>query len=101
MAAMEARRCKRTARERVAYVRGEMRARGEGATTTKVSSADVEAATAMEAATAVKATAAAAATTSGVCRDRQDHRASQHGSARGEFRPEFEHGYRHGTPSHQ
>src|SRR5260370_1129301 len=33
----------------------------------------------------------------GICRDRQDHRASQHGRACGEFRPEFQHGCRHGT----
>ena len=87
-----------------------MRSRSERMAATEVSSADVGAATTkaspMEAAamkaTATKATAATMATTataaSGICRDRQDHRASQHGSACGEFRPEFEHGYRHGTP---
>src|SRR5207249_4205775 len=74
-----------------------------------VPAADVEAATtkasameaaAMKATIAVKATAAAMATTaSGICRDRQDHRASQHGSACGEFRPESQHQCRHGTPS--
>src|SRR5436305_904351 len=106
---MEARPRKRTARERMAYVRGKMRSRGERATATEVSSADVPAAdveaattkaSAMEAAAAMKATAAAVATTaSGICRDRQDHRASQHGSACGEFRPESQHGCRHGTPS--
>src|SRR5205807_904151 len=57
---------------------------------------------AMEATAAVKATAATMATTattaSGICRDRQDHRASQHGSACGEFRPEFRHGCRHWQP---
>src|SRR5215471_13511172 len=103
---MEARPRKRTARERMAYMRGKMRSRGERATATEVSSRDVEAATtkaAMEAtataveatAAAVKATAAAKATTaSGICRDRQNHRTSQHSSTCGEFRPEFQHGCR-------
>lgn len=113
---MEARPRKRTARERIACVRGKMRSRGERATATEVSStevpaADVEAATTkpaaatveaatatMEATAAMKATAAAATmatTASSMCRDRQDDRASQHGSARGEFRPEFQYGHRH------
>jgi hypothetical protein len=114
-AAMEARPRKRTARERMAYVRGKMRSRGERATATEVAStevaaADVEAATTkaaaatveaaattMEATAAVKATAAAtmATTASSICGDRQDDRASQYGSARDEFRPEFQHGHRH------
>jgi len=101
-AAMEAR-----PRKRTACPRGKMRSRGERTAATEVSSADVGAATTkaspMEAAAAVKATAATMATTatmapaaSGICRDRQDHRASQHGSACGELRPEFQHESRHG-----
>jgi len=96
---MEAWPRKRTARERMAYVRGKMRSRGERATATEVSSADVEAATTKAA--AMEATAATMATTasSRICRDRQNHRASQHGSICGEFRPEFQHGCRNGTSS--
>ena len=46
-------------------------------------------------AAAVEATAATmAATASGICRDRQNYRATQHGSTCGEFRHEVQHGCR-------
>jgi hypothetical protein len=68
------------------------------AATVEATAATVETTAAVEAtAAAVKATAT---TAPGICRDRQDHRASQHGSACGEFRPECEHGCHHGTSSH-
>ena len=49
-------------------------------------------------AAAVKATAATmASTASGICRDRQNHRATQHGSTCSEFRHEVQHGCRNST----
>ena len=57
--------------------------------------AAIEATTAMEATTA--ATMAAAA--SGIYRDRQNHRATQHSSKCGEFRHEVQHGCRNSTPT--
>jgi hypothetical protein len=60
----------------------------------------MEATTATEAtAAAVKATAAMAATASGICRDRQNRRATQHSSTCGEFRHEVQHQCRNSTPA--
>jgi hypothetical protein len=54
---------------------------------------------AMKATAAVKATAATmASTASGICRDRQNHRATQHGGTCSEFRHEVQHGCRNSTP---
>ena len=70
------------------------------------STAPLEATAAMEAATAameataaaVKATAATmAAIASGICRDRQNHRATQHGSTCSEFRRKVQHQCRNST----
>ena len=65
--------------------------------------AAMEATTAMETTTAMEATAAtmaaAAPTAPGICRGRQNHSATQHGSTCGEFRYEIEvqHGCRNST----
>ncbi|MDI4237545.1 hypothetical protein OZ411_32550, partial [Bradyrhizobium sp. Arg237L] len=98
-AAMEAR-----PRKRTAYPRGKMRSRGDCTAATEVSSAEVGAATTkastMEAAavkaTAVKAAAMAttptmATATSGIRRDRQNHREGQYDSACSELRAELQH----------
>ena len=60
----------------------------------EATAAAVEANTAMETSTAMEATAAtmaaAAPTAPGICRGRQNHSATQHGSTCGEFRYEIE-----------
>ena len=70
----------------------------------EATTAAMEANTAMETTTAMEATAAtmaaAAPTAPGICRGRQNHRATQHGSTCGEFRHEVQHGYCSSIPSH-
>ena len=69
----------------------------------EATAAAMEANTAMETTTAMEATAAtmaaAAPTAPGICRGRQNHSATQHGSTCGEFRYEIEvqHGCRNST----
>ena len=69
----------------------------------EATAAAVEANTAMETTTAMEATAAtmaaAAPTAPGICRGRQNHSATQHGSTCGEFRHEVQHRCRNSTPA--